>query len=669
MKSNFFKYSEYDKEKLPDFGFKIHISSTIDNYKEITDLLIPYLDNRKIAYKYIYQEEDIIYNYSIKEDPFESGKLFTIYPENREDCIKILEDLYEYLPKDLDGIYILSDRNFNDSNIIFYRYGTIKFDYKKTLDGLPVIYGPNGEAWQDYPKNYFDLPFWIEDIQSEEKFKDSYLSKNYEPIEVLKYSNGGNIYKAKDIYGKFVVIKESRANILSFEKYLHRDTLENEYNLIENETKYIAESIEKVEEWINRYYIYQYIDGEDIYYHLNKYALFNYKLNDFSCNINMFKEFVNTIVKLLELVNYFHNKDIVLNDIHSNNIIYFDNEVYFIDFGNSYLYEENQPFSIYNETCLKEWTSIDGKLSDIKKLGNLILYCMAKLHIKNEREIDKNISLLNDLLKIHGIESNLHILIKKLLENDINLEEAINSFKNLSTNKSSLKYELTIFTRYKKSDFNFYKYENLYKFQEFIQKYNDKDIDYLKYLIDKENMLGIIGLSGYLLYIFKDTNTKEIVDYGINSIINKLIKYNENRIIPIRENTGSPYIDTGNAGFIKLLIAVDKDKYRNLIIELSENLISDFAQRPGYYDGMLGIADTLIDVYELNKDERYIFAIKNLLLNTIYFLKYNKVNYDEYFCVHRRYNQLIINFQKNWLQINKHNVKIIIRTKFWREYE
>ena len=85
----------------------------------IYNLLSPLLDDRKISYKYIYREEDVAYNFSVRESPANSGKYFTIYPENDYAFRNILELLYQTIPKNMEGIYILSDRAYKDSNTIF----------------------------------------------------------------------------------------------------------------------------------------------------------------------------------------------------------------------------------------------------------------------------------------------------------------------------------------------------------------------------------------------------------------------------------------------------------------------------------------------------------------------------------------------------------------------
>ena len=57
----------------------------------------------------------------------------------------LLELLYQTIPKNMEGIYILSDRAYKDSNTIFYRYGFFKEDLEYLEKGIPTLLGPNGE--------------------------------------------------------------------------------------------------------------------------------------------------------------------------------------------------------------------------------------------------------------------------------------------------------------------------------------------------------------------------------------------------------------------------------------------------------------------------------------------------------------------------------------------
>lgn len=644
MDKTFFKYSKYTNEELPEFGYKIHISATIENYKTILDLVLPFLDDLKVVYKYIYSEKDILFNFSKNEDAAESGKLITIYPQNTEDCKSLLSKIYDYLPKNLDGIYILSDRNYKDSNVIFYRFGTIKLNVNSTKNGLPTMKGPNKEIWQDYQKTFFDLPKWVKDIQEPQEFKDSYLYQNYKVTEVLKYSNGGNVYFGNDLKGKKVVIKESRPNILSFEKYKHRDERENEYRISQILDEYTPKTIEVADEWINKYFIYEYIEGDNFYKKLINLTIFKYKMNTPEKNVLKLKEYIDIIKSLIKLVKYYHNKNIILNDLHVDNFKQNEKGLFFIDLGNSYIYNEKPKYGIYNEICLREWNKIDGKIADIKKIGNLVLYTLAKLHVNKENEIENNINLLNELFLNYGIKTNLSKLIKRLFDNDIDIYKAEKIFEDIKIDIYDYVIELKTENREKDTKFSFYNYIYNDDFINILNTYDLENEDYKKYLIDKEKKLGLFGLSGILYYKIrnkdKDYNEK-IIEYGVNSIIKKLIKINGKRIVPIKSYAGSPYINSGSAGLIKLLIYKDKKKYNNLIIELSENLITEFAQFPDYFYGMLGIADTLIDVFYIKPINKYLNSINSLLLNSILYLKYGKIDSNEFYYVYNRYLNLL----------------------------
>ncbi|BDD39893.1 hypothetical protein GUT184_01570 [Streptococcus ruminantium] len=53
MKSSQFKYHEISWYDLPEFGFKIHISGTIENYTDMYELVIPYLISKNVSFKYL----------------------------------------------------------------------------------------------------------------------------------------------------------------------------------------------------------------------------------------------------------------------------------------------------------------------------------------------------------------------------------------------------------------------------------------------------------------------------------------------------------------------------------------------------------------------------------------------------------------------------------------
>ncbi|HEK9990688.1 kinase [Streptococcus equi] len=639
MKKEELIYKNIKPDNLPFWGYKIHISATINNYNKIFSIVEPVLKKLDLGYKYLDGYESIWNNFSVNETMAESGKFFTIYPKDKQELLIALEELYESL-KEEEGIYIMSDRPYKDSKTVFYRYGVIKFDPKQTEEGIPTLYGPNNQKFQDFQKNYFEIPEWIDDIQPKEKLKDSYLGRKYTVDKLISENNGGNIYRGQIIESRVgVILKESRPNILFFDNIEKRKLRENEYLLMNTLEKYTPSCIEKVNEWLNTYYIYGEIQGTNLYNYLKDYTIFNFgtKTNfEISENILKFSNFISTIKKVIDLIYYFHENDIVLNDIHPDNfIVDFNENIYFVDMEHSYLYGTSPITGIHHDIALREWNSLDGKIADCNKLGNMILFMIARLQINNKDVYNKE--LLNTLLKNFGIYSNIFDLISYLFTSDANISKAKDIIKQVYVKKSNQKYNLSVsnlpetsyyidFIPYIKSNHSYF-----------------SDSDDIKYRIDSYNRYGIDGLAGklYTNYIVGKISNDEL-NYGLQKIFAKLISTKMGRMVPIENNNGSPYVDSGNAGLITVLILLDPEKYKDIIIELADSLQFEFAQRPGYFNGMLGVAEVLLNVYsQIYKKDDYLFYAEKLLLNTSFYVEHRLVEKEQFIQVFNHYIEVI----------------------------
>ncbi|WP_416433450.1 hypothetical protein QK910_12095 [Lactococcus cremoris] len=182
-----FTYFTTESYKLPKYGFKIHVSATIESYEEVFGLATNFLSKQEVFYKYLSTREDFIENISKTAAPAESGKLFTIYPENIKATERILVDLSEILVK-FDGVYILSDRNFNNSKTVFYRFG-----FFQNIDECTIV--KNGKIWEDFQKTYFDLPAWISDpfYQENNEMNEKNRLNDLDLTKIIRQNNGGNI--------------------------------------------------------------------------------------------------------------------------------------------------------------------------------------------------------------------------------------------------------------------------------------------------------------------------------------------------------------------------------------------------------------------------------------------------------------------------------------------
>lgn len=630
MNQDSFEYRNIDRDKLPNFGFKIHISATIENYEIIKNLLFPFLEERNIAFKFLKNFEEVLKNFSFQETIAEAGKYFTIYPTSTEVFIELLNDLYNLLPNDLEGIYIMSDRPFKDSKIIFYRFGTIRNDLSILEDGIPTLYGPNGESWQDYQRGYFELPSWIEDIQEQQEIESSYLSDNYTVFNIIKSNAGGNIYLGKnDINNVNVVIKESRANILYNHDLTKKHLRNHEFELMSLCEEYTPNVFEKVEEWINSYTIYESIDGISLYEYAKKLTLFDYRMNnddDKGINLAKFKKCLNLIKDLVDLVLYFHQKGIIINDLHPDNIkITTDGKLYLIDMEHSYRNNIDKRLPIRSEISLPDWNDIDGKIADFHKLGNSLLYIFAKLHVIKGKNVKDSIFILNSLLESYGISSNIAEFIIYLFKEDCNGENVKIFSEGLIAKKCYKNYSLDY-----SLDYSLAEYEGAEKYSliEFVKlsspkKYYQVDEKDLFKILNNERKFGLNGLLGSLI-LHQHQLSREVIDYFIEKVLNQVTSTSSGKVLKIAEGFASPYIYDGSAGLVLFLLYFDRDKYSVNIVELMDGLKFEFAQRPSLLDGMLGLAYTFIVAYSVLKFPSYLHYAERLLLTISFYIPFQE---------------------------------------------
>lgn len=640
MKASEFKYHETSWYDVPAFGFKIHISGTLDNYKQMYKLVMPYLKSKDISFKYLESEESIAYNLSDEETPAESGKLITIYPKDTTHCKQLLEELYELIPSETSGVYILSDRNYRNSQVIFYRYGCIKLIRSQLIDGLPTLMGPKGEEWQDFQKNYYDLPSWIQDLQERQEYKTSYLGDMYQLLGLIKQSNGGNVYKALHKHsGKTVVIKECRPNVMCTTTVTKNEMRENEWRLSKAIQECVPVRIEKVSEWVNRYYLYDYIEGEHLSDFCNKRNLFSYSHYSSDTNYIHFSDMVRVIRELLKTVRTFHQKGVVLNDIHPNNFIISQNfKVYFIDLENSYLHETKPLTGVYSEVSLKEWNTIDGKVGDCHKLGNMLLYLMGKLHVKKGNVF---VNELRNLLLQKQIDTNIDMLIDYLLTDNANVYTALEMLHSIiyfrkNTTKTLVLNLPTISSENQELDIIEFVLS-----QEATVKHYQRNLNDRKWVLDaikNETYLGLNGAMGVLVYLKYMQYDEEIIENGIQFILDNLTTV-EGRFkgVQISQNTVSPYLYNGTAGIIQGLMYINSVHHLEDIIQLSETLMIEYAQSARFLDGMLGIAQTLLNVFAITKNQDYLATAKELLIASGILAEKDESLQTDYICVLDQY--------------------------------
>lgn len=98
------KYCIKNDEKLPSQGWKIHITSTVDQAQECLNKVLPYLVKKNISFKFVPSLEELLIKNSKYGDRASSGKFITIYPQNKDIFLELLPEL-EVLTSSLKKVH------------------------------------------------------------------------------------------------------------------------------------------------------------------------------------------------------------------------------------------------------------------------------------------------------------------------------------------------------------------------------------------------------------------------------------------------------------------------------------------------------------------------------------------------------------------------------------
>lgn len=586
-----FTYFTTERYKLPKYGFKIHVSATVESYEKVFDLTKRYLLKQKLYYKYLSTREDFIKNISKTEFPAESGKLFTIYPENIKAAEKILEDLSEILVK-FDRVYILSDRNFHSSKTVFYRFG-----FFQNIDGCTLV--RNGKIWKDFQKTYFDLPAWLVDpfYQEKKELNEKNRLNDLDLTKIIRQNNGGNIYFGT-LKNQKIIVKESRANILTFVNLKSEELRKNEFLMSEFlNSANSSQPIEKFRAWINHYYVYKFIDGQTLREFQSNFSLFD------NLTVDKLVIFSTIIQQLIEILEESHHKNVILDDIHPDNfLIDKANKIHFIDLEFAHKFDESRKVTAKTEGFyLKSWSKLTEMKKDLRKVGQLILFLVGQLNVFNqqERSLEETIILAAKIFERFEVKTNISELLTYL-------------FTGSSTKKA---LEISKKLYFYKSDV----------FLHISKEYLEEPKNLVTFI--KENKfenLGLNGLTGYLwkLSIFKKN---KLIDEKIEYLLSQL----SDSFLHLSENSYSPYLLNGSSGLALFLLTYNFEKYEKQIIKIANGMDVKFSKSMDFEKGLSGIAYFLLMVYQKTGNKKYLSWADEQLRTCKLFIK-NKKLYNFY---------------------------------------
>lgn len=413
-------------------GWKIHISATFKNHIEILNIVAKYVIEKQISFKFSTNLEQFIYINGKNVARESSGKFIVLYPSEKA-FFTTLEDLYNLL-KGFDGPYILSDRPYKDSKVIYYRYGEI--NPIRILDGYGTLstrmIDNKNELITDSRLPYFRIPNFVEDTlyKPAEEGKSKLLEK-YKIKESLYFSAQGGAYLGTHDNQDYVIKEARKYTGLDGEHNYATERLKKEYTTM----KYlegldcVPKAIELIEDYGNVYLVEEYIKGKNLgHFAIDRSPIINRDRKENRIKPDYLKDLTAIVNSSLQAVSKIHSKGIILNDISSNNLI-FNSEngsITFIDYEVAFhITDECNKINLFTPGFASEGDHSAYK-KDLHKFGLVFISCIMPINNIFSMSIKKKAEIIEFFKKLNIIPQNIINTISGLVNYEFNnAEEAL----------------------------------------------------------------------------------------------------------------------------------------------------------------------------------------------------------------------------------------------------
>jgi serine/threonine protein kinase len=318
-------------------GWKIHLSATQTNAQEILRRIVPILVGQCTTFKFGLDRRILSIMTGKNWHRGGSGKFVTIYPDDQDHFIRLIEEIHQ-ATAEFEGPYILSDRRYRDSRVVFYRYGglspvdTLTAKGEKTL----VLASPEGETIPDERQPYFVLPSWVQDpfeppAEEAESTENTLKDGRYEITSVLTFSNSGGVYLANDREsGDTVVIKEARPHVNTTPSGEDAVALlRKEYRLLQklDGTDVAPRPIDFFTDWEHSYLVEEYLgDVPTLRMYsgsVQKSIILLTQPTTEAVHV-YWEDYKRVFTRIAEMLNVLHERGIVFMDLSMNNILIVD---------------------------------------------------------------------------------------------------------------------------------------------------------------------------------------------------------------------------------------------------------------------------------------------------------------------------------------------------------
>ncbi|MEK3906711.1 class III lanthionine synthetase LanKC [Oceanobacillus sp. FSL W7-1309] len=577
---------------LIEQGWKIHISATINNAKQILSKVSDLLVARKIPFKHLKSEYEFINTNSKTANRASSGKFITIYPPSNEAFLNLLSLLYNTLQTYEKGPYIFSDKRWRNSNI-YYRYGGFIAIFNE--DGEMCIKDEKENLIVDERVPYYQVPDfakefdqYIDSVNNKYTIEDNTKSNKFAEYEfksAIRFTNGGGIYEAERKKDKRkVIVKEARPKAgLDGHKFDALERQKVEFDALTKLSKVdgVVNVLDYFTYWEHSYLIEEYVDGISLQHWTS--ANYPYTANS---DIHIYNDNVIEILSnLVDIVESMHKEGIGMGDLQPANIIISqDLKVTLIDFETARPkdFEGKSPMRTYAYSHPENKNNGERDWYAIKKI---LRYCF--MPIGNIEDIDPK----KQEYQYQWIGKTFGEDVLKFLQDIIN-----KCNKHLSTIEEDNYADNQVMINN----------NNILSIIEGISNGIDKNLVFsdklihgdIRQYIDNEGKLNIQnGAAGAILALWRTGNLTDDITHWI-----------DNYLIRNSDTLSQNGLYTGKAGIGSLLYEIGyKKEAINILSEIDKNLdASDITLR----SGLSGIGLTLVSLYIEEKDEQYLTKIK-----------------------------------------------------------
>lgn len=317
----------------PDQGWKIHLSATLAHAPAILTTVATILIEAGVPFKFVADRMLLGLSLGKRWARGAAGKFIAIYPRDPQQCGDLLEKLHQ-ATIGFNGPFILSDRRYKDSRVVYYRYGGLRGTRRVAHDGSTtlVITDQDGKYVEDERTPYFQLPAGIQDpfidksLVEPEGEPGTLKNGRYHIQSVLVFSNPGGVYLATDRQsGATVIIKEARPFTNISSRGLDAvQLLKKEHRILTclADTGISPKPIDFFFDWEHAYMVEEYFEGvRDFRMFMANFSLSLRTRPAQSDSQSFFERYCKILGQLAKIVELLHERHIVFGDLSMANIV------------------------------------------------------------------------------------------------------------------------------------------------------------------------------------------------------------------------------------------------------------------------------------------------------------------------------------------------------------